>query len=423
MAIVGRPNVGKSTLFNRIMKRRRAVVDKSPGVTRDRLYGEVEWSSRRFLLVDTGGLVPGTREAMELLVKQQVEIALKEADLILFLVDVRDGATPLDQEIGELLRRWGEKTILAASKVDNQSFEKEALEFHRLGFGDISPVSALHGLGIGDLLDRVVSRLSETPYELPREGVKIAILGRPNVGKSSLVNRILKAERLLVDELPGTTRDSIDTYVDYKGRKLTLIDTAGLRRKSKIKDSVEYYTTLRALRSLEECDVALVLMDSLANVSRQDKRIVSLAEERGRGLILVGTKIDLVDKRTKKSMPALLGRELGYLDWAPLVLTSAVTGEGIHETLDVALRVQEEMERKIGKKKLTEVVRQVAERHTPPGGVRIHSCAQTSTNPPRFVIRCNRPESIEESYLRYLKKSLRKAFGFVGVPIILRVER
>ncbi len=427
VAIVGRPNVGKSTLFNRIIRKRKAVVDKAPGVTRDRLYGEVEWSSHQFLLVDTGGLVPRSRKAMELLVKQQVEVALKEANIILFVVDVRDGTTPLDLEIGGLLRKWGERTILVVNKVDTRAFEDQGTEFYSLGFGEFFLVSALHGRGIGDALDRVVSCLPESAYETEKRGVRVSVLGKPNVGKSSLVNRILGEERLVVDELPGTTRDSVDTVLEYEGQKLVLVDTAGLRRKSRIGDSLEYYTTLRALRSLEESEVAFILIDSTADISRQDKRITSLAEERGRGIVLIWSKVDLIDKERKARLPSMLRRELRFVDWAPSVLTSAITGEGISDSLNIGLAVWKERGRKVGKSKLTEVVRRAAEQHPPPSvgrrRVDIHSCAQVGTSPPRFALKCSHPEGLDSNYLKYLEKSLRRSLGFQGVPIRVRVKR
>lgn len=427
VAIVGRPNVGKSTLFNRITRRRKAVVDKSSGVTRDRLYGEVEWSSRQFLLVDTGGLVPSSKQAMELLVKEQVEIALKEASLVLFLVNLRDGTTPLDLEIGKLLRRWGDKIVLVVNKVDSRSLEEQGLQFYSLGFGEYSPVSALHGRGIGDLLDKVVARLPESRPDAGTSGMRVTILGRPNVGKSSLVNRILGQERLVVDELPGTTRDSVDTVLNYGRETIILVDTAGLRRKSRIDDSVEYYTTLRALRSLEECQVAFVLMDSAEGIARQDKRIIRLAQERGRGIVLVWSKVDLIDRERKALLPSLVKRELPFVDWAPSVLTSSVTGEGIFASLDIGLDVWREMRREIGKAKLTEVVRTAAKRHPPPSAgkrrVEIHSCVQAGTSPPRFSVKCNQPRALDSAYLRYMEKALRRSFGFQGVPIKLRVER
>ncbi len=421
VAIVGKPNVGKSTLFNRIVGRRIAVTSPTPGVTRDRNYATTDWNGVHFILVDTGGFVPYPDEPILMGVKRQVELAMLESDLIMFVV-AHGSNTGMDLEIAETLRKVSKPTILTVNKVDNRKRELSSSEFHSLGFNELIPISSLHGIGVGDLLDEIVSKLPLSPEPEKEEELRLAVVGTPNVGKSSLINAVLGEERVLVDERPGTTRDSIDTGIEYDGRKMVLIDTAGLRRKTKIKESVEYYAVLRSIRSVERCDVAIIMIDATEGAGRQDKRIVSLPLDFGKGIVIVVNKMDLVADR--ESTLEKVKDELYYLDYFPLVPTSCTQGEGIFDVLKLAVHVSNDRMRRIEKSELKTFLISLLDHYPPPPkGQRravISKMIQVGVNPPTFLLKVNKEELLSENYLRYIRNSLRKKFEFVGTPIRLR---
>ena len=443
VALVGRPNVGKSTLFNRFAGQRLAVVDDRPGTTRDRLVAEAEWRGVTFDLVDTGGIDPtgGLRgEPLSLdsadyiqQIRAQAEQAVGSADAVLFLVDGASGVTPADHEVAEILRRAqgalrGRKPppiLLVVNHCDNQALRAQAVEFYELGMGDPHPVSALHGTGTGDLLDRLheaLGPLSESPDE-PETSVRIAIVGRPNVGKSSLLNRILGEERVIVSPIPGTTRDAIDTQLNAFGTQITLIDTAGIRRRGHIDPGVEKWSVMRALRALERSDVALLLIDATAGVTSQDAHIAGMIVDLAKSVVVIVNKWDAVEKDSG-TLPAFtehVRRELSFLDYVPVLFVSARTGQRVADVLPTALQVQEERLRRIATSDLNRMLQAALETHPPPshGGaeVKLYFMAQVRTDPPTFAIQVNDPKQVHFTYLRYLENRLRERYGFLGTPI------
>lgn len=428
VAIVGRPNVGKSTLFNRLVGGRRAIVEATPGVTRDRNYGTVEWRGRSFLLVDTGGFEPKTPTPIAGQVVEQANLAMEEADLILFLVDTREGLTPLDEEIVLLLRHKTEtQVILVANKVDTAKRVSHATEFYRTGFSEVVLISAEHGIGVGELLDQMLGLLPPPgEKQAPCEAVTIAVVGRPNVGKSSLVNRILGEPRVIVSPDPGTTRDAIDTPFTHQGSEYILVDTAGIRSKSGISYRFEYYSVLRAMKSVERCDVALILLDATTDVVRQDARIASIAHEAGCASILVVNKWDLVEKSVGGADARLrrVRGKLGHLDYAPVVFVSALTGQRVFKIFGVVERVLKERDRRIPSGKINRFIDKVVTEHPPasPKGrqVKIRYATQLDCRPPTFGLYVNDPKSISPSYTRYLVNRIRDTYGFEGNPIRVR---
>jgi GTP-binding protein len=429
VAIVGRPNVGKSTLFNRVLRGRRAIVDDMPGVTRDRLYGEFDWRGRRFILVDTGGFEPDAVGIMAL-VRAQAEQAVAEADVILFLVDAKDGLTPSDAEVAGSLRRAARRPILlVVNKVDTVSQEALAAEFHRLGFAPVFPVSAEQGQGIGELLDAVASQIpeTETPPEEPG-AVTVAVIGRPNVGKSSLVNRILGADRVLVSPEPGTTRDAIDTRFTYRGRSYVLVDTAGIRAKGRIGHSVERYSVSRALAAVRRADVALILIDGVEGVTAQDTKVGGEAHEAGCASILVVNKWDRrAGERDAEAVYRLaLQENFKYLAYAPIAFVSALTGHRVMPLFRLIDAAAAERERRIPTPELNTVVQEAVTRRPPPAEqgrpVRIRYVTQVGVKPPTFLCFSTARSGLHFSYLRYLENCLRQAYGFRGTPIRLVVR-
>jgi len=428
IVIVGRPNVGKSTLFNRIIMSREAIVHDKPGVTRDRKYAETLWNGRWITLVDTGGYIPQTSDALEEAIKRQIERAIAEAHCILFLVDVSTGITPQDEEVAEVLRRSDKRVLLVVNKVDDETREHQLSEFYGLGFGEPFPISALNGRHIGDLLDKVVEDFpSLSKEEIPEEdsAIKLAVIGKPNVGKSCFINALLGEEKLIVTEIPGTTRDSIDTRFRYHDRDYLLIDTAGLRRKTKIKDGVEYYSTVRTLRSIERSDVALVFIDALSGLTQQDIRVLREALDKKKGVVLVVNKWDLVEKDTQaaKAFEREIRAKLKTIDFLPILFISAKTGKRIYETIDVARSVYEERNKRIRTHLLNKVLGDIIRRNQPEGSgrrsVKIYYCTQIKSSPPMFAFFSNEPAAIKANYKRFLEKKIRENFGFFGVPITL----
>jgi GTP-binding protein len=429
VAIVGRPNVGKSTLFNRITGARVAIVEDTPGVTRDRLYHDADWRGRQFTLVDTGGIAARSDDPLVVQVRRQAETALEEADVILFVVDARTGLTADDDEVAELLRRSGRPVILVANKVEDFSDPTLIHEFYRLGLGDPLPISAIHGLNIGDLLDRIVDLLPESAAEEDGMALKVAVVGRPNVGKSSIVNRLLGEERVIVSELPGTTRDAIDTYIRQGEREYILIDTAGMRRKSRIADPTEHYSVLRALKAVERADVVLVVLDGTEGVTEQDKKIAGYGHEQGKASIIIVNKWDLVpkDDKTMARYEEMIREELSFMSYAPILFISALTGQRVGRILPAIDAVGAEASRHVATSTLNSIVQDAVMLTPPPAvkgqAVKIFYATQVKVKPPTFIFFCNRPEDVHFSYQRYLENQLRQAFGFEGTPLRLLFRR
>src|SRR5437762_542889 len=435
VAIIGRPNVGKSTLFNRFIGRREAIVDDRPGVTRDRNFGVVDWNGRQFWLLDTGGLILGAEDSLNRAVRHQVEQAVAECDVVLFLVDVEAGVQPADLEIARYLRKARRPVILVANKADQLPVDSRHLAFYELGLGDPFPVSAAVGKSSGDLLDRVVEALaavlpaSETETG-PGGVVDVAVVGRPNVGKSSLVNRLLDSERLVVADEPGTTRDAIDTPLRYEGRTLVFIDTAGLRKRSKVDDDIEFYATLRTARAIERADVCVLVVDAQEGMHVQDLKIANDAWERGAALIIAVNKWDLIEE--KDTNTAVRGeREIKarapFLEFIPFLYVSAKTGQRATKLLELILAVAAERDKRIATHEVNEVLAALVDRQQPPQpvgeSVRLLYASQIGTAPPRFAIVSNRPEAIPESYTRYLLNGFRAAWRFTGSPVSIKFRR
>ncbi|MDI3327383.1 MAG: ribosome biogenesis GTPase Der [Alicyclobacillaceae bacterium] len=424
VAIVGRPNVGKSTLFNRIVGERIAIVEDKPGVTRDRLYAPANWNGRSFRVIDTGGLDWGDADSMARLVRAQAELAVEEASVIVFVVDGTEGLTPTDEEIAEYLRRSGKPVVLAVNKLDHPGRLENRYEFFGIGLGEPMPVSAEHGLGIGDLLDEVVERLPETePEESWEDAIRVAVIGRPNVGKSSLVNRILGEERVLVSEVPGTTRDAIDTPFERDGRSFVLIDTAGMRRRGRIWEKTEKYSVLRALRAIERSDVCLLVIDGSEGIAEQDKRVAGYAVDAGRAVVVVVNKWDLVEKDDKTAirMAERIRNEFPFMDWAPILFVSAKTGQRVGKILETVVRVSEQHALRIPTATVNQILEDALLRVSPPSEkgrrLRIYYATQVGVQPPTFALFVNDPELMHFSYLRYLENQFRGAFGFEGTPL------
>ena len=432
VAIVGRPNVGKSTLFNRIVGQRLAIVAEQAGVTRDRQFAVADWNGRAFLLADTGGILEVAERLIDREIRRQVMTAIEHADALVLVVDGQAGIHPIDEHVAEMLRRDKLPVVLAVNKLDNPGRALEHYEFHRLGLGDPVPVSALSGKGSGDLLDRVVGALPELAEEGEGEDValRLAVIGKPNVGKSSFVNRLLGQDRVLVNENPGTTRDAIDTYVDIDGERICLIDTAGLRRQSRVDDEVEFYSRLRAAAAIQRADVCILVVDVQDGVANQDFRIGEQAWDAGRGLVLVANKWDLIEDRGPEAT-ARFERELRerapYLRWVPIITTSALSGKRVHKVVDLAREAQAERSRRIATAEVNRVLAGLIAYQQPPHGsrgeVRIFYGSQVATAPPLFVLFSNRAKELPESYVRYLSNGFRRAWGFFGSPMRIKVRQ
>lgn len=425
IAIIGRPNVGKSTLFNRITGSR-AITDDRPGSTRDRHYGKADWNGRAFWLVDTGGLVPFSEQGFDAAIRRQVELAVDAADAVVFLADVGSGVTPGDQEIVQYLRGCAKPVILAVNKADNLADEKRHLEFYELGLGEPVPMSAGTGKGVGDLLDVMVAALPPAPGPPEEDHIQVAVIGRPNVGKSSLVNKLLGEDRLIVSEVPGTTRDAIDTPMHYAGRTLNFVDTAGLRKRGKMDEAVEFYASLRTERALERADVCVLVIDASSGLHSMDIRIAGEAWDAGTGLVIAVNKWDLVAKDT---MTAEEGRRVAvdrapFLGAAPFIYLSALTGVRAQKVLDSVVQVADARRHRVQTAEVNKVLRELVAMRQPPqsGGseVKLLYGSQVGTSPPTFAIVSSRPDRIPEHYSRYLTNGFRERFGFAGAPIRIR---
>ena len=424
VAIVGRPNVGKSTLFNKLIGERLSIVKDVPGVTRDRLYRDVEWSGKEFTLVDTGGLEPKTQDFIMSKIKDQAQVAIDEADVVVFLVDGKYGITGLDEEVAAVLRKKDKKVIVAVNKIDNYIKNQDRIyEFFGLGFEEVIGISGEHKVNLGDLLDAIIGKFEKVKTVQEEEVLSIAVLGRPNAGKSSLVNKILNKERSIVSEVAGTTRDSVDSDFKYKNRKYRIIDTAGIRRKSKIDDPIEYYSVLRAIKAITRSDVCILMLDSTELVTEQDKRVAGLIYDEKKPLIIAINKWDLIEKdnSTVKQFTELVKTELPFLSYAPVITMSALTGQRVMPILDQVNDVFEEYNKKISTGVLNQVLGEMIAVNPVPTrkgrAVKINYVTQIGVAPPRFVFFANDPELVHFSYKRYLENKFREYFGFEGSPI------
>jgi GTP-binding protein len=430
VSVVGRPNVGKSTLFNKVLQQRLAIVEDTPGVTRDRLYGQTDWGGHNFLLVDTGGFAWDDSDPLAQAVTRQAEEAVWESDVILFLVDARQGLTADDREVADLLRRSKKPVILVVNKVDDFSkCQEQLVEFYELGLGEPLPISAANGLNIGDLLDEIVTYLEKLPPQEEDEGsIAVALIGRPNVGKSSLVNQLAGQERAVVSDIPGTTRDAIDTTVYHNGRPFILIDTAGLRRKSKLSSGIEYYSMLRSVRAVQRCDIALLVLDGKEGLTEQDKRIAGIAHEAGKAVILLVNKWDIVEKdsNTMSRYVKDLRSELKFIEYANIEFVSALTGARMSGLLSLIEKTMEQYQRRISTGLLNDLLNDAVMSNPPSAKgtkVKIFYITQVSVKPPCFVLFTSEPELVHFSWLRYLENRIREAFGFEGTPLQFKLRK
>ena len=424
VAIIGRQNVGKSTLLNKVAGKQIAIVADLPGTTRDRIFASVSWQGVEFIIVDTGGLEPEPQSTVAQGVREQVETAITEADVIIFLVDVRDGVIPSDQEIADRLRQVNKPILLAANKADNPRREAEAVEFYQLGLGEPLAISAYHGRGIIELLDRVVSLLpTAVPTEAEPQIMKVAIVGRPNVGKSMLLNALLGGQRAIVDDTPGTTRDAIDTLFDFGGRSVLLIDTAGIRRRGRWGMGVERYSVIRALRAIERADIAVLVLDATELLTAQDMHIAGYIQQAAKGIVLVVNKWDLVTSKSVTEYNKYIRGQLKFMAYAPVLYISAKLGQGVDKVMPQACQVYQERLKRLPTAEVNSVVQEaVAAQNLPRSGrkqLKILYATQAEVNPPTFVFFVNDARLIHFSYQRYLENKLRKAFGFVGTPFRL----
>jgi len=443
VAIIGRPNVGKSTLFNRIVGRRAAIVHDEPGVTRDRNYAEADWGGHEFVLIDTGGFFPRSADVFDRAVLKQISEAIDEAQAIIFVVDGHAGATTLDTEIARQLQRSEKPVLLAVNKIDDVSHVPQISDFYALGLGEPTPISAISGRQIGDFLDELVNRLPQSSKpEEPKDKrepesddlhvtseLRLAIVGRPNVGKSSLVNALLGREKVMVTEVPGTTRDSIDTVLRWNDENIVLIDTAGLRKTSRVKEAIEFYSTVRTREAIQRCHVAVVLADATEEVLDQDLHIIEEVAHLHKGIILAFNKWDLVEKdaNTAKEFEKRVYEELRIYSYVPVLFISAKTRQRVFKLIDLAQTVHAERGREVKTVELNDFLQQVVTKYPPPSmdrrEVKLNYCTQIKTNPPVFAIFCNHPDSVRKNYRQYLEKSFRARFGFIGVPLVFRFKK
>jgi GTPase len=427
IGLIGRPNVGKSALFNRILGDNSAIVSEEAGTTRDRHFARGDWNGRAFWLVDTGGITDDPQRPMDVEIRKQVQQAVEEADLLLLIVDAKAGLHPTDSRVVEMLREAGKPWLLVANKVDDPS-STDFYEFYALGAGDPIPVSAANGKGSGDLLDLVVDRIPAAPPE-EEDALKVAVIGRPNVGKSSFVNRLLGENRLVVSDVAGTTRDAIDTPMQYHGRTLVFIDTAGLRRQSRIDDGIEFYSSLRSRRAIERADICLLMIDAVEGLHNQDLKIATLAWESGRGLVIIVNKWDLKEKdgKTSAKFEKECREKAPYLNFVPFLFTSALTGQRVSRTLELLLEVEAERKKRISTSQVNQTLEELIARRQPPQAagreIKLLYATQVEVAPPTFAVFGNHPELLEEHYVRYLHNGFRAAWGFTGNPVRILLRR
>nr|MBN2276260.1 ribosome biogenesis GTPase Der [candidate division Zixibacteria bacterium] len=430
VTLIGRPNVGKSSLFNRFLRKKIAIVDDTPGITRDRNYSLCEWRGKEFYLVDTGGMIPGSKSGINRLVLEQSEISIDQADLVVLIVDCQAGADEIDEQIATRLQRAGKNVILLANKADSDSGELDIYEFMRLGLGEPLPISATGGRNIGEALDAIVDALPETDQQAEEaSAIRIAVIGKPNVGKSLFINRLIGEERVIVSPVAGTTRDAVDTPFTLDGRKYVLIDTAGLRRKSKVTEAVEYFTTLRTLRAIEGCHVAVVLVDAQEGLSVQDLKVIEDAVEARRGLVLAVNKWDLVEKdhRTADIFTSQIKEFARTIAYLPIIYISALTGQRVIKTIDLVDRVYENWERRIPTPELNTLLEEIVQKQPPAAVqgkyVKLFYVTQPDIRPPTFIFFCNYPQSLQKSYLRYIENQIRSRYDFEGIPIRIKFRK
>jgi len=424
VAIVGRPNVGKSTLFNRLVQKRQAIVDDVSGVTRDRHYGKSDWVGKEFTVIDTGGYIVGSDDSFEVEIRKQVELAIEEANVILLVVDNQTGLTDMDKEVANLLRRSEKPVMLVVNKVDSNKTLADSYEFYELGFEHLFNISAITGSGTGELLDEVVKHFDETAYEDPYEGLpRVAIVGRPNAGKSTLTNALLGEERNIVTDIAGTTRDSIETHYKKFGHEFVLIDTAGLRKKGKVSEDLEFYSVMRAVRVVEDSDVCVLVVDATRGIESQDLNILFLAQRNRKGLVILVNKWDLIDKETNtmKEFENKIKKKIEPFVDVPILFVSALTKQRVHKTVETIMMVNENRNRRIKTSKLNDLMLPIIEATPPPAikgkYIKIKYVTQLPTRTPQFAFFANLPQYVKEPYKRFIENQLRKNFDFTGVPI------
>ncbi|MCQ2546722.1 MAG: ribosome biogenesis GTPase Der [Clostridia bacterium] len=423
VAVVGRPNVGKSTFFNKVVGRRVAIVEDTPGVTRDRIYAEAEWCGVHFALIDTGGIEPDSKDIILSQMREQAEMAMDTSDVILFMVDGKEGLTAADREVGEMLMKTGKKVVLAVNKIDKPVLPDDFYDFYELGLGEPIAISSANMLNFGDLLDEIVASFPEGAGTDEDDSIKIAMIGKPNVGKSSLVNKILGENRVIVSPIAGTTRDSIDTPFVHDGEEYTLIDTAGIRRKSKVNEDIEKFSVLRAVAAVERCDVCMLMIDAEEGVTEQDKKIAGIAHEAGKGIVVVVNKWDLVEKETNtmKNFKADIAKELGFMSYAPSIFISALTGQRVGQVIEMAKYVSENRAMRVPTGKLNTIITDATMMKQPPADkgkrLKIYYVTQVGVKPPLFSFKINSRPLMHFSYSRYLENQIREAFGFEGTPL------
>ncbi|TXD52696.1 MULTISPECIES: ribosome biogenesis GTPase Der [unclassified Polaribacter] len=428
VAIVGRPNVGKSTLFNRLVQRREAIVDSVSGVTRDRHYGKSDWNGKEFSVIDTGGYIIGSDDIFEEEIRKQVKLAIEEADLIVFVVNVEDGITPMDAEVAKVLRKVKKPIFTVVNKVDNAMREPDAVEFYNLGLGEYFTIASINGSGTGDLLDALAEKMpaiEDTNLEEEEELPRFAVVGRPNAGKSSFINALIGQDRNIVTNIAGTTRDSIDTKYNRFGFDFNLVDTAGIRKKSKVKEDLEFYSVMRAVRSIEYSDVIVLVVDATRGFEGQDQSIFWLAEKNRKGVVILINKWDLIDKETNtlRDFEAMVRKQIEPFTDVPIVFISALTKQRLFKAMETAVEVFEKRKKKIPTSKLNDVMLEIIKNYPPPATkgkyVKIKYCMQLPTKTPQFAFFCNLPQYVRDSYKRFLENKLRELYDFSGVPITI----
>ncbi|MBL6663785.1 MAG: ribosome biogenesis GTPase Der [Flavobacteriales bacterium] len=423
VAIVGRPNVGKSTFFNRLIQKRQAIVDSVSGVTRDRHYGKTDWNGKEFSVIDTGGYIVGSDDIFEGEIRKQVDLAIEEANAILFLVDAQQGVTDMDMTVAKHLRKSDKPVFLVANKVDNGQIMQEAVELYALGMGDYFCISSINGSGTGELLDELIAKLPDAVAEEESDLPRFAIVGRPNVGKSSFVNALVGEERNIVTDIAGTTRDSLDTHYTKFGHDFVLVDTAGVRKKKKVSEDLEFYSVMRSIRSIEYSDVCLLLIDATLGFESQDQSIFHLADKNRKGIVILVNKWDLVDKdtHTTKAYEAAIREKIAPFTDVPILFISALTKQRLLKALEIAIKVSEDRKARISTSKLNDVMLPFIEQNPPPATkgkyIRIKFCTQLPTKTPTFAFFANLPQYIKEPYKRYIENKLRESFDFSGVPL------
>lgn len=429
VAIVGRPNVGKSTFFNRLIQRREAIVDSVSGVTRDRHYGKSDWNGKEFSLIDTGGYVLGSEDAFEAEIDKQVELAIEEADAIIFMVDVDSGVTPMDEDVAKLLRRVDKPVFLAVNKVDNSARTADAVEFYSLGLGEYYTIAGINGSGTGDLLDALVEALPDETEEVEENLPRFAVVGRPNAGKSSFINALIGEERYIVTDIAGTTRDSIDTKYNRFGFEFNLVDTAGIRRKAKVKEDLEFYSVMRSVRAIEHSDVCILILDATRGFDGQVQNIFWLAQRNRKGIVILVNKWDLVSKETNtmKKMEADIKKEIEPFTDVPIVFISVLNKQRIFKAIETAVQVFENRSKRIKTRELNDTLLPIIENTPPPAYkgkyVKIKFITQLPTPQPQFAFFCNLPQYVRDPYKRFLENKLRDKFGFTGVPISIYMRK